>query len=170
MTLQEFNALPETAAFKDLERCCGSSTWVRRMVSLRPFNTLDSLYTKADGIWTSLTERDWKEAFTHHPKIGDVESLKKKFAATSTWAEGEQRGVQNASDETIRRLAAENNVYENKFGYIFIVCATGKQASEMLGILRSRLANDPKEEIIIAAEEQRKITRIRLEKLFSSPI
>ena len=108
---------------------------------------------------------DWKEAFAHHPKIGDFESLKKKFASTRGWAEQEQSGSQNASMAVLQALALANQTYENRFGYIFIVCATGKSAEEMLKILESRLNHDPKIEIKIAAQEQDKITKIRLEKL-----
>lgn len=171
MTLEEFNTLPDEKMFPELERCCGSKDWIVRMIKLRPFDSFPSICNNADDIWRSLSRDDWKEAFTHHPKIGDVDQMRKKFASTSTWAAGEQQGVDNASEETLRQLADGNVKYEKKFGYIFIVFATGKSAREMLSILDSRLNNSVEQEIHIAAEEQRKITRIRLEKLFSqSPI
>ena len=107
------------------------------------------------------------EAFAHHPKIGDLDSLKKKFASTSLWAAGEQSGVENPENQTITKLATKNEAYENKFGYIFIVCATGKSAEEMLLLLKERLKNNFEEEIAIAMNEQMKITRIRLEKILS---
>ncbi len=167
MTIDHLNELDPTEASAECTRCCGSSRWVREMISRRPFDSRDELFLKADIVWQSLTESDWKEAFTHHPKIGDVESLRKKFAGTATWASGEQSGAMSAPEETLKQLAEGNSLYEEKFGYIFIVCATGKSAGEMLGILRSRLPNSPDDEIHIAADEQEKITRLRLEKLLS---
>ncbi len=167
MTLEEFNTLPDERIFAELERCCGSKAWIVRMITLRPFDSFFSICNNADEIWRSLSRDDWKEAFTHHPKIGDIDQLRKKFASTSAWAVGEQQGVNNASEEILRRLKDGNLKYEMKFGYIFIVFATGKSAGEMLSILDSRLNNSIEREIHIAAEEQRKITRIRLEKLFS---
>ena len=119
----------------------------------------------AEDQWYECSEADWLDAFTHHPKIGDVESLKKKFASTANWASGEQSGVDKASEEIIKALAEANRLYEEKFGYIFIVCATGRSAEEMLGLLHARLLHDPETEIEIAADEQNKITKLRLEKL-----
>jgi 2-oxo-4-hydroxy-4-carboxy-5-ureidoimidazoline decarboxylase len=120
----------------------------------------------ADEIWHSLSEADWKEAFARHPKIGDIESLAEKFQSTAALASKEQSGVIGASVTTLNALAEGNAAYESKFGYIFIVCATGKSAEEMLAMLNERLNNDPDAEIHIAAQEQAKITRLRLEKLF----
>ncbi|MBI2428404.1 MAG: 2-oxo-4-hydroxy-4-carboxy-5-ureidoimidazoline decarboxylase [Ignavibacteriales bacterium] len=168
MTLEEFNSLADENAVSELERCCGSNRWINGMKTILPFDSVSSVYTHADEVWNALSPEDWKEAFTHHPKIGDIENARKKFASTSVWAEGEQRGVQSASEETLRQLADGNLKYEKKFGYIFILCATGKSADEMLSMLNNRLSNNVENEIYIAAEEQRKITRIRLEKLFSS--
>lgn len=130
-----------------------------------PADDLVELLEDAEEMWYACSKEDWKEAFTHHPKIGDVESLTKKFASTGEWASGEQSGVNVAAKETIEALAEGNRLYEEKFGYIFIVCATGKSAEEMLGLLKSRLSNSPNEEIQIAADEQNMITKLRLEKL-----
>jgi 2-oxo-4-hydroxy-4-carboxy-5-ureidoimidazoline decarboxylase len=165
MTLHELNTLPREQLIEELTKCCGSSAWVNKMLPFFPADDLVELLEDAEEQWYKCSENDWKEAFSHHPKIGDIDSLKKKFASTAQWASGEQSGVNTASEQTIEALAAGNKKYEEKFGYIFIVCATGKTAEEMLGILASRLPNDPKEEIEIAADEQRKITRLRLEKL-----
>ncbi len=115
----------------------------------------------------SSTDADWLEAFAAHPRIGDVDALRAKFAATAAWASGEQAGVAGASESTLRALAEGNRDYEAKFGHIFIVCATGKTADEMLGLLRERLANEPDAELAVAAAEQAKITAIRLRKLLS---
>ena len=135
------------------------------MLPFFPAEDLVEVLEDAEEQWYQCSEEDWKEAFAHHPKIGDIDSLKKKFASTANWASGEQSGVDTASQQTIEALAKGNKEYEKKFGYIFIVCATGKSADEMLGLLTTRLLNDPKDEIEIAADEQNKITKLRLEKL-----
>lgn len=129
-----------------------------------PFSDRDALLQKADDVWNGLSESDWREAFAHHPKIGDVESLKKKFATTASLASNEQASVKQASQQTLQSLTRGNDAYEEKFGFIFIVCATGKSAEEMLRILQSRLPNNREEEIKIAAAEQAKITTLRLQK------
>lgn len=167
MTLQTLNSLNDQEVIAELTRCCGSSSWVRRMVSLRPFASNTELFDKAESVWWNLSEADWREAFTHHPKIGDIENLRRKFAPTMQWAANEQSGTASATEETLTALAEGNKQYEDKFGYIFIVCATGKSAEEMLQILRSRLPNSPATEIKTAAGEQAKITRLRLEKLLT---
>jgi 2-oxo-4-hydroxy-4-carboxy-5-ureidoimidazoline decarboxylase len=137
------------------------------MLPFFPADDLVELLEDAEEQWYQCNEEDWKEAFAHHPKIGDTESLKKKFTSTAEWASNEQNGVSNASQRTIEALADSNQKYEKKFGYIFIVCATGKSADEMLAILETRLQNSPEVEIEIAADEQNKITKMRLEKLLS---
>ncbi|MDB5246630.1 MAG: uraD [Segetibacter sp.] len=131
-----------------------------------PFKDLVDLEETAEEKWRECIELDWLEAFQHHPKIGDINSLKKKFASTAHLASNEQSSVNIASEKILEELAKGNEAYEKKFGYIFIVCATGKSAEEMLNILRSRLPNSAADEIEIAAEEQIKITKLRLEKLF----
>lgn len=168
MTLPELNQLPTARLAAALQTCCGSSVWVREMTRIFPVESPEQLLEKAGVIWFALTEPDWREAFSHHPKIGDVASLREKFASTRTWAAGEQAGVADASQVVLEALAAGNQRYEAKFGYIFIVCATGKSAPEMLAILESRLPNDPATELQIATREQHKITVLRLEKLLAS--
>ena len=165
MTLHELNTLPKNQLKDELMKCCGSSAWVNKMLPFFPADDLVELLEDAEEQWYQCSEEDWKEAFTHHPKIGDIDSLKKKFASTAQWASGEQSAVSAASQETIEALAKGNADYEKKFGYIFIVCATGKTAEEMLELLKARLNNNPKDEIEIAADEQNKITKLRLEKL-----
>jgi 2-oxo-4-hydroxy-4-carboxy-5-ureidoimidazoline decarboxylase len=167
MTIAEFNLLSETERYDALFKCCGSKAWANLMLTVFPVDSLADLLISADEKWAQCEEEDYLEAFTHHPKIGDKNSLKEKFAATAAWASNEQSGVNTAPDDVIDALAKGNQDYEEKFGYIFIVCATGKSASEMLWLLESRLPNDPDKEIEIAAGEQAKITRIRLEKLFA---
>lgn len=152
-----FNNLPESEAIGLLRECCGSSRWVSAMIERRPFGSRKGLFNAADEIWNALDMSDWLEAFAHHPRIG--EQTKNSVAAR------EQSGVKTADDDVRAQLAQVNRDYEQRFGYIYIVCATGKSAEEMLSIARNRLNNDPSTELAIAAEEQRKITRLRLAKL-----
>ncbi|MBK8552640.1 MAG: 2-oxo-4-hydroxy-4-carboxy-5-ureidoimidazoline decarboxylase [Ignavibacteria bacterium] len=165
MSLDKFNDI-KTEDRKDLfSKCCGSEKWIGKMVSAGQFSTREEMTERSQRIWYSLDECDWLEAFRHHPKIGDMESLKRKFSATQDLAENEQSSVKEASAEILFELAKYNEDYEKKFGYIFIVCATGKSAEEMLSLIKERIKNDPETEIRIAMEEQNKITKLRLEKL-----
>ena len=151
MTVEEFNRLPAEQAEAELLRCCGATRWVREMISRRPFSSLKSCCAVADEVWARMERGDILEAFSHHPRIGDVEGLRKKFASTAKWASGEQSGVNAADESTLKELADRNQAYEQKFGHIFIVCATGKTANEMLEILKGRFGNDPKSELLLAA-------------------
>ena len=135
------------------------------MLARRPFGTTAALLAAARNEWFSLQPKDWKEAFTHHPRIGDREALRARFPATHQLSEREQTGMAAASDQIIEALAQGNAAYERRFGYIFIVCASGKSAGEMLDLLTARMQNDPVIEICIAAEEQAKITELRLKQL-----
>lgn len=167
MMLWEFNNLSEIAAREALQRCCGASKWVAEMAAARPFKNKSALLSAADRIWADCGEADALEAFAHHPKIGDRASLEKKFGSTAKWAGNEQGGMAAADADTIAKLAQGNIDYEAKFGFIFIVCATGKSAAEMWRLLESRLPNDPETELSIARAEQHKITKIRLKKLLA---
>lgn len=160
MTLAELNALGEDAVARELLRCCGSTRWAREMAAARPFADMASLSAAADRIWTSLDQADWLEAFGAHPKIG--------AQADEAWSAAEQSGVASSSSDLLARLEEANREYEARFGFIFIVCATGKSAGEMLGLLQRRLDNDAHIELRIAADEQRKITRLRLAKLLEA--
>ena len=168
MTLEKINTLSLRDAQTLFQRCCGSPRWVRTMTQRRPFATTDELFSVAETVWNNLSEDDWKEAFAQHPRIGDIKELRRKFTSTADWAEGEQAGVRQTSEKVLKALYEGNNLYEAKFGYIFIVCATGKSAGEMLTLLNERLDNFPKDEIRIAAGEQAKITRLRLEKVLAT--
>jgi 2-oxo-4-hydroxy-4-carboxy-5-ureidoimidazoline decarboxylase len=145
-------------------RCCGSTRWSREMQWARPFESEAAVLEAADRIWWALEPADWLEAFASHPKIGAREAALPEHARTEAWSRAEQSGAGNASTEVLEKLAEMNRRYESRFGYIFIVCATGKSGDEMLAILESRLSNSPDDEIRCAAAEQAKITRIRLEK------
>jgi len=165
MTLEELDRLPLDEARAALERCCGAARWVERMCAARPFRDRAALFSSAERAFAELERRDWLEAFAHHPRIGDIASLRARYAGTAAWEGEEQRGAGAASEATLRALAEGNRSYEERFGYIFIVCATGKSADQMLALLRARISNDPERELAIAAEEQMKITRLRLDKL-----
>jgi 2-oxo-4-hydroxy-4-carboxy-5-ureidoimidazoline decarboxylase len=167
MTIDQLNRLSEADATAAFEQCCGAAQWVERMVYARPYESLAEVLETSDTIWEECDVDDYEEAFTHHPRIGDVESLSKKYVNTKAWAVGEQKGVENADRAVIEKLAEGNKTYEVKYGYIFIVNATGKSASEMLALLEARMKNDPKDEILVAAGEQNKITRLRLKKLLA---
>jgi 2-oxo-4-hydroxy-4-carboxy-5-ureidoimidazoline decarboxylase len=162
---QHLDAADATRARALLATCCGSKRWIDGMLARRPYGSRDALLAAAQDVWTALTPDDWREAFTHHPKIGDRDALRARFATTHTLSENEQSSVAAATADVLDALAVGNRAYERRFGYIFIVCATGKRADEMLTLLRSRLGNDPADEILIAAAEQSKITAIRLETL-----
>ena len=163
-----FDALPAYDAAPMLESCCGSHAWVQAMLERRPFGSLARILDEADEIWWSLVPDDWREAFDHHPRIGEQSAAAPQGAVARAWSADEQRGVAVSSDGTRQALAEGNREYERKFGHIYLVCATGKSAEEMLALLRARLSNDPETELRIAAREQAKITRLRLEKLFGS--
>lgn len=159
--LGRFNALPIREAEEMLAPCCGSRAWARKVVAGRPFRDLADLREKSDALWNGLDGADWREAFAAHPRIGEK---------GSRWSEQEQSGARGAAAQILSDLIAANREYESRFDHIFIVCATGKTAAEMLSLLRHRLDNDPAIELRIAAEEQRKITNLRLEKLLSKEI
>ena len=163
--LDEFNALPREEAESELMKCCGSSVWAREVAGARPFSDMEGLLIEADRIWWSLDAADWLEAFSHHPQIGEKSSERPQGAEASRWSEEEQSGTRDTDAETRAALAAANRAYLQKFGYIFIVCATGKTTNEMLSLCEQRLQNDPDAELRIAAEEQRRITHLRLRKM-----
>ncbi len=167
MSVIKLNSLSQSEAFTELFKCCGSTSWAKQLSGLSPFENIKDLFDKSDILWANATKEDGLEAFTHHPKIGDLKNLEKKFASTKEWAGGEQSGVNSANTEVLVALAEGNKNYEAKFGFIFIVCATGKSAQEMLDLLNARIGNDLETEFKIAMNEQNKITKIRLEKLLS---
>ncbi|HKP71618.1 MAG TPA: 2-oxo-4-hydroxy-4-carboxy-5-ureidoimidazoline decarboxylase [Pyrinomonadaceae bacterium] len=166
--LERLNALVAAEAESELLKCCGSTGWARALASRRPFADAEELTAAADEIWWSLGEEDWLEAFAAHPKIGGRKAARPQDAQAEGWSAQEQSGVSRAEQATLDELAAANRAYEEKFGHIFIVCATGKTATEMLNALHARLPNDPGVELRNAVDEQRKITRLRLEKLLTT--
>ena len=169
MTLAELNGLDEDAATHELLRCCGSTRWAREMAGARPCTSVEAVTAAADTIWTGLDRADWLEAFAAHPQIGSSGSGGSGGSrGDAVWSDAEQAGTASASTDVLARLVEANREYEARFGYIFIVCATGKSAEEMLQLLEGRLDNDPLIEVRVAADEQRKITRLRIAKLLES--
>lgn len=160
MTLEKFNDLNRAEAASYLTACCGSERWVNAMLDSRPFADREAVQSRALQIWRSLSPSDWLEAFGKHPRIGETRDL-------SAWSSEEQSGMESAGSTLVVELAQLNIDYYDRFGYIFILCATGKTAAEMLTALRARVVNAPEREIVIAAAEQAKITALRLEKLLA---
>ena len=162
------NALEADEAKAALLRCCGSEAWADAVLAARPFADDTTLMLAADEVWWGLREEEWLAAFGHHPRIGeDPERLRRRFGATAEWAGGEQSGVAGAGEEVLSALLKGNETYEARFGHVFLICATGLSAAQMLGALQRRLSNDPARERRVAAGEQAKITRLRLHKLES---
>ena len=159
------NSLTTEEAVKELRQCCGSRRWAEQMSNDRPYSTLDALLTHADEIWWSLTSDDWLEAFRSHPKIGEKKASENVSAQSSQWSGQEQAGVTSESQDTVDSLASLNRAYAEKFGFIFIICATGKTSEEMLAALKERLQHNSDTELRLAAAEQAKITALRLKKL-----
>ena len=163
--LETLNSLSQERVDSEFLKCCGSRNWARTMAEARPFASVDQLLTKADSLWRSLSHEDWLEAFRAHPKIGEKKAATTQSKQAEKWSTQEQAGTQEATAETKAALAEGNRKYMDRFGFIFIICASGNSADEMLASLNNRLQNDPETELVIASEEQRKITRLRLEKL-----
>lgn len=166
MTIHDLNSMDQRKLRDLLYQSCGSKGWAKMMLTHFPAEDLVDLLENAEEVWYECSEDEWKEAFTQHPRIGDLETLKEKYGSTP--AAGEQAAVLAASPQTLQALSDANQEYEKKFGFIFIVCASGKSAEEMLGMIHTRLKNSPAEELRNAADEQMKITRMRLEKLLMS--
>jgi OHCU decarboxylase len=165
-SVAKLNAMPLDELTAHLRACCGSTRWVERMIARRPFASPDAVLGASDAVFRGLSEEDWMEAFRHHPRIGESHAAVPQDARAESWSAGEQSGLSNAGAAVRTALASANDAYEQQFGYICIICATGKDSEELLAITRARLGNTPQIELRIAAEEQRKITRLRLRKLF----
>lgn len=174
MTIDELNRLPEDDAFTAFEQCCGASQWVERMVFSRPFEDFNEVMETCDNIWEECDVDDYEEAFSFYPRIGDPEELEEMRNAGAgledlglKWAAMELKGLEDGPPEVQEELAKANAEYEDKFGYVFVICAPGKNAVEIIAAIRERLRNGPAEEIYVAAAEQHKITHVRLKKLLA---
>jgi len=160
---QRIDRASTAEAAEELRICCGAERWVKRMLARRPFGSLDAARAAAREEWWALPPDDWKEAFAHHPRIGDVSAVRARFGGVAGAASArEQAGVAAAGDDILQALADGNLAYKSRFGYVFIVCATNKTAEQMLQILRERLTNGFGEEILVAAGEHAKICDLRL--------
>ncbi|TRY30139.1 2-oxo-4-hydroxy-4-carboxy-5-ureidoimidazoline decarboxylase [Aliiglaciecola sp. M165] len=164
MTLLELNTLDNQKAYQWFESCCAAPRWCSQMVAQRPFETAERLHTTAFEIWQGLNNSDYLQAFEAHPMIGDINTLKKKYASTSAVAKNEQAGAALADEKTLFALQTLNKEYLEKNGFIFIICATGLSAKQMLQELKKRIKNGRKQEIQIAAAQQMMITKIRINK------
>lgn len=162
---QMLNALTDIDATEALGRCCGSRRWVRRMVAARPYHSDRAMFEIAERTWWGLDTDDWLEAFSHHPRIGERISEGPESTTESGWSTAEQSGMDRADQEIHDAMVARNLEYETRFGHVFLICATRRSGYEMLMALLTRLDNDPADEFRVAAAEQSKITRLRLEKL-----
>lgn len=151
------NALPRSEAETELRRCCGSRRWVERMLAGLPYASDAALLEAAEREWWTLARADWLEAFAAHPRIGE--------RSGDAWSRGEQSSVDQAASDVRRALEQGNRAYEARFGHVYLVCATGRGAADLLADLRRRLVADPEQELRTAAGEQAKITALRLEKL-----
>ena len=154
-------------AAKEILPCCGSTAWADGISARRPLPDEATLLAASDETWRNLTEADWMEAFRSHPRIGESRTAQPAAAQSSAWSAQEQQDVTAAGDAIKIELAKANREYERRFNHVFIVCATGKSATEILQILRNRLRNDAETELHEAAEQQRLITHIRLKKWLS---
>jgi 2-oxo-4-hydroxy-4-carboxy-5-ureidoimidazoline decarboxylase len=165
VTLQELNSLSANEAAELFQSCCGSTEWVKAMIARRPYDSEMRLLMTADDVWNSLKPDDWREAFRHHPPIGGKKAAVEQSARAQEWSKGEQAQVNVASSSIHDQMSLVNRAYEAKFGYIFIVSASGKAGDDILEGARKRLRNDADRELNVASEEQKKITRLRLQKL-----
>jgi 2-oxo-4-hydroxy-4-carboxy-5-ureidoimidazoline decarboxylase len=162
--LARWNVLPEPEAAQEILPCCGSQRWAHALARLRPFADTAKLLAQSDEVWSQLDPSDWDEAFASHPRIGEKKAPLAATAKSAAWSSEEQSGVEHVGADVHDRLKRGNKQYEHRFGRIYIVCATGKSAEEMLAILERRLENDDATELLEAAEQQRQITRLRLRK------
>ena len=167
-SLRRLNELPGSDAESEFLKCCGSIKWARAMVGARPFVSPEAMFNQADALFSSLSDQDWLEAFRAHPKIGEKKAATAQSDTAQKWSAQEQSQTADAATAVMDALAKRNRDYEQRFGFIFIVCASGKTADEMLAMLNARLANDAGVELQVAAAEQRKITQLRLQKLLES--
>jgi OHCU decarboxylase len=165
----KLNRLSAEEAERALLDCCGSVRWAREVAALRPFRDVGQLLDTGGRVWFGLGREDWLEAFRAHPRIGEKKAGARVSEDARRWSEGEQSRARDAATETLDALAAANREYEGRFGFIFIVCATGKTAGEMLAALRERLKNDTETELRVAAAEQWRITELRVRKLLNVP-
>jgi 2-oxo-4-hydroxy-4-carboxy-5-ureidoimidazoline decarboxylase len=162
--LARWHALPPDEATTEILSCCGSHAWAAKLVAMRPFADQQSLFAAADHCWQNLPQAHWLEAFRSHPRIGEKHAENKTTAASAAWSRSEQSQMNEADAAILLRMREGHRQYEERFGRIFIVCASGKQPAEMLRILEHRLTNDPAQELLESAVQQQQIMQLRLRK------
>jgi OHCU decarboxylase len=162
-TFAAWNEADEATALETMLACCGSRRWAKAMVALRPLASVEALSEAADRVWSTMEEPDWMEAFACHPRIGE-RNAGHAAPKSAAWSKQEQSSTETAAERVLAELAAGNALYEERYGFTYIVCATGRSAEEMLAILKRRLTSDRDTELREAAEQQRQITQIRLGK------
>ena len=167
--LVRWHALPRDEAALEVLSCCGSRAWAAQLAAMRPFADEPNLFAAADRCWQRLPEADWLEAFRSHPRIGEKHAQSKTTAASAAWSSAEQSQMKAADAAILLRMQQGHRQYEERFGRIFIVCASGKQPAEMLQILEQRLSNDPAEELLESAAQQQQIMQLRLRKWLAGP-
>lgn len=163
MTIEEFNSSPQKNYL--LKIACGSENWVNQMIDAAPFQSKEQLLMIGKKLWFSTNKSGWMEAFLHHPEIGNIDSLRKKYNQGRNLSETEQSGINEATDNILLDLSNQNKAYKSKFGFIFIVFATGKTARQMLDLLNDRINNTKEQEMKTAINEQWKITNLRINNL-----
>lgn len=163
-TLEAWNMAGEAEARNAMLACCGSRRWADAMTALRPIANISALSEEADRVWGTMQEADWLEAFACHPRIGERKVSAHAGAQSAAWSKAEQERASAASENVLAEIASGNQQYEERFGFTYIVCATGKSADEMLAILKRRLGSTREAELREAAEQQRQIMQIRLGK------
>jgi OHCU decarboxylase len=161
--LDAWNKADEVTALETMISCCGARRWASAMVAMRPIGSVAELSEAADRVWSTMTEADWMEAFACHPRIGERKATH-ATAKSTAWSRQEQSVATSAAEKVMAEIAEANKLYEGRYGFTYIVCATGKTAEEMLAILKRRLNSDRATELLEAAEQQRQITQIRLGK------
>jgi 2-oxo-4-hydroxy-4-carboxy-5-ureidoimidazoline decarboxylase len=161
--LVRWNELDAESAAGEILPCCGSHAWAQALAAKRPFATRQELFDASDAVWADLAEDDWREAFDSHPRIGQ-QHARSATAQSLSWSSTEQSAAISQDDAAKLALAEGNRQYEERFGRIFIVRASGKSSSEILDILQSRMQNSVADEMLEAAEQQRQITQLRLRK------
>jgi len=167
-SLEQLNSLDAERAAAEFLKCCGATEWARAMAERRPFADADAMFDTADDLFGLLSDDDWMEAFRAHPRIGEQKAASPQSEIARQWSAEEQSHTVSASASVMAALGEANQKYERQFGFIFIVCATGKSAEEMLSMINTRLTNPPAAEFRIAAKEQKRITQLRLQKLLDS--
>ena len=163
--VRRLDTLPEPDAASELRSACASTKWVRAMLDARPFTSAERVFAAADSAWASTSADDWHEAFRAHPRIGEKKAAAAVRPDAQAWSGSEQSGMNAADTKARSDMAEANRAYEERFGFVYIVCATGLSADELLSRARMRLGNTADEELRTAAEEQHAITHLRLKRI-----